>query len=335
MKRKIVLALFIALALIATVAFSSCMEGIVIPGVTDTPQNGGNSSTGGDNGGSNTGGNNSGGSNTGGNNSGGSNTGGNEGGGNTTVKNTVTFYYNNEAIHTVELESGEKLDKASVEAELSKKDMTFNGYFEEYTLKTKFDFSKEISSSISVYCRNSYVVNYYYGDEIILVQHVDKVNNFFTQEMLDQKDALRAGAEKFTGIYTTPDADIDPKEIGDTSPVAVQFDFSDDVFEDVNLYCKRFATVVYKFGNETAFRQYVDTYEGFSTKQIEKKDNFLYNGYHFSGYYSDNTLKTPFDFSNIPTDDVTLYCARDITKAGKNVSWEIIENEVDDTNIPE
>ncbi|MBQ8381219.1 MAG: leucine-rich repeat protein [Clostridia bacterium] len=303
MKRNLLLTLLIVIALSVSVILTSCLEGIEIPGVTDTPstEDGKDDDQTTDEGGNNT----------------------------DTVKKemkTVTFRYNGATVHTLEIESGNKIDKDELVAELAKKDLTFNGFFTDSALKTEFDFNTEITNNVKVFCRNSYVVKYYYGDEVILVQHVDKEKKFFTQAMADEKDALRVGNEKFTGIYTTPDADIDPKELGDTSPVAVEFDFLQDVTSDLNLYCKRFVEVTYRYGDKNVFKQYVDTYGGFTKKQLDKKDNFLYHGYHFDNYYSDNGCTVAYDYKSIPTSDIVIYCDRDETKAGANVTWRVEED---------
>jgi len=60
---------------------------------------------------------------------------------------------------------------------------------------------------------------------------------------------------------------------------------------------------------------------GFTEEQLAKKDAIMYHGYEFAAYYSDHTLKNKYDFTKVPEQDGVIYCRRDITKAGKNITW--------------
>ena len=72
----------------------------------------------------------------------------------------------------------------------------------------------------------------------------------------------------------------------------------------------------------TFLKQTVDSEKGFTEEQLDYKDTKLYNGYELE-YYSDEDCTVPFDFSKKITENTKIYCDRDLTKAGKNVSWEV------------
>ncbi len=89
-------------------------------------------------------------------------------------------------------------------------------------------------------------------------------------------------------------------------------------------------TVKYIYDDEgmnetfTILRQKVEEGKTFTKEQLDEKDAKLYHGYDLQ-YYSDSKCITPFDFSATITKDTTVYCGRDITKAGKNVTWSVEE----------
>ena len=72
----------------------------------------------------------------------------------------------------------------------------------------------------------------------------------------------------------------------------------------------------------TFLKQTVDSVTGFTAEQLDYKDTKLYNGYELE-YYSDEDCTVPFDFSKKITENTKIYCDRDLTKAGKNVTWEV------------
>ena len=87
-------------------------------------------------------------------------------------------------------------------------------------------------------------------------------------------------------------------------------------------------TVTYRYNDVglgetvTHLKQQVDAELGFTAEQLEYKDTKLYNGYELE-FYSDEDCTIPFDFSKKITENTTIYCDRDLTKAGKNVTWEV------------
>ncbi len=307
MNKKIMLLLFLIVTLVFSVALTSCMEGLSIPGVTD-----------------NTGGNT--------NNGGGTN---NENGGNEdddkpiddgkTNINTVSFRHDGKTVYSVELAVGEGLKESEVKAAIAELGYDFNEYSSKSDYSTEFDFSSEITSDIKVFCRKVYVANYYYGSRVILTQKVDARSKYFSQEQYDEALALRYEGIAFTGYYNTDDVDADIQGTETAEQAAQKFDFKAELTDSVNIYCKIFYTVAYKYEGSTLFRQKVDSVKGFSAKQIERATEYLHHGYHFSGFYTDESLAPEYelDFGSVPTGNWTVYCERDKTKAGRDVTWRI------------
>ena len=69
--------------------------------------------------------------------------------------------------------------------------------------------------------------------------------------------------------------------------------------------------------------QKVKSDTGFTEEQLLAKDNLLYHGYGFCGFYSDSKLKNEFDFTAPITSDTTIYCKRDTWEAGRNIKWSV------------
>ncbi|MBR2454249.1 MAG: leucine-rich repeat protein, partial [Clostridia bacterium] len=81
-------------------------------------------------------------------------------------------------------------------------------------------------------------------------------------------------------------------------------------------------TYVYKNGDKTTelSTQQVSVIAGFTAEQIAALDSVKNNGYGFSGWYADADCTVPFDFTQKPTADVTVYASRG-NLAGDNVEW--------------
>ena len=298
MKKILTVLALIMLVSLLCFALTSCLDGLSIPGITDQPNNDGNGG-------------------------GLENEGASADDGNKNI-NTVNFRYSNQTIYKVELAPGEGLDATAVKAALAELGHSFN----EYSLKTDFStlFSLEngeITSDINVYCRQAYIINYYYGDAVLLTQKIDSRVGFFSQEQLDEKDALvYSNGSPYQGMYLTDDIDLD--SVDSTAAAEAQLvDFRADVTSSFNVYCKYFHTVSYYYSGDYVFRQKVDAYRGFTEKQITTKNEYLHHGFHFSDFYADETLSQPMDYTQIPIGSVSVYCDRDNTKAGRDVSWHI------------
>ena len=68
------------------------------------------------------------------------------------------------------------------------------------------------------------------------------------------------------------------------------------------------------------FEQKVDSETGFTAEQLAAKNSIMHDeGYLIDYIYADKEESELFDFSVPPTDNVSVYCGRDITKAGVNV----------------
>ena len=70
--------------------------------------------------------------------------------------------------------------------------------------------------------------------------------------------------------------------------------------------------------------QKIDKTVGFTEDDIKLKDNLLYKGYGFCGYYADQSMKEVFDFTQELTEDTRVYCKRDRLEAGRDVKWEAV-----------
>ena len=81
-------------------------------------------------------------------------------------------------------------------------------------------------------------------------------------------------------------------------------------------------TYVYKNGDKTTelSTQQVSDIAGFTAEQIAALDSVKNNGYGFSGWFADADCTVPFDFTQKPTADVTVYASRG-NLAGDNVEW--------------
>ncbi|MBR2651019.1 MAG: leucine-rich repeat protein [Clostridia bacterium] len=297
--KKLIMAVTVIMLITAVLALTSCMEGIVIPGVTDTP-------------GENQGGN--------GNNGGGEDDPFDDGKGDV---NTVSFRYNNETVYSVELKKGEGLDAAAVKSALSELGYDFNDYCTKSDYSEQFNFKSEITGDMKVFCRTVYTATYWYGTDKVLIQKIDSRSKYFSEEQVSEARALTNNGVAFTGLYNTNEVDADIQGTETEEQKAQYFDFTKEVTESVNIYCKIFYVVTYRFEGQNLFRQRVDSFYGFSEKQIARKTDYLHNGYDFSGFYTDEALTEPVDFETPPTENFTVYCERDLGKAGKNVTWSV------------
>ena len=108
MKKILTVLALIMLVSLLCFALTSCLDGLSIPGITDQPNNDGNSG-------------------------GLENEGASADDGNKNI-NTVNFRYSNQTIYKVELAPGEGLDATAVKAALAELGHSFN----EYSLKTDF-----------------------------------------------------------------------------------------------------------------------------------------------------------------------------------------------------
>ena len=302
MKKLLVTLVTIALLCAVCLALTSCLDGLSMPGITDTPN--------GDQG----------------NNDNGSGGFENDGGavddGNKNV-NTVRFRYNNATVYTVELEIGAKLDASSVTAALEALGYSFNEYSLTTDFAQLFTLDSEVNDDINVYCRTTYVVNYYYGENVILTHSIDSRAEYLSDAQYAEAQALRhSSGEKFSGMYLTNDIDLDTVS-GTALAEEAKVDLKAPITSSFNVYCKYFYTVSYYYMGDYVFRQKVDACSGYTDQQINTKDEFLYHGFHFSGYYVDEALTVPVNYSEVPAESCKVYCDRDTTKAGRNVYWHI------------
>ncbi len=80
--------------------------------------------------------------------------------------------------------------------------------------------------------------------------------------------------------------------------------------------------VVYYHNSKEIFRQTISTKYGFTTEKISERDSKILSdyGYKFE-FYSDPTFSTPYDFEASEIPGQYIYCKRDMTKAGDNITW--------------
>ncbi len=67
-------------------------------------------------------------------------------------------------------------------------------------------------------------------------------------------------------------------------------------------------TVTYRYNNATVLTQTVNAGLALSAAQIAEKDALAHKGLKFTGFYSDSSAKTEFDFSKAINQNTTVYC---------------------------
>lgn len=299
MKKKFLLLTIMLFVLALTLSLASC-EDIVVPGVTNNPS--------GTQGGTNNGG---GSDSEGNNNNGGNNTG-------TLIKNyTVTYVFGDNTVLSQTVTSGSKLSSAQLAEKdaLTHEGKSFTGFFSDAAKSTEFDFNSRITKNTTIYCQLLYKVTYHYGEHVLLEQGIDSAKGYFTNSLYQEAMDITYASAKMTGYF----ADEEKTE---------EFDFETTITDDIDIYCQILCVVDYRYGakNSLVLKQRVDSIEGFTEEHIKERDETLYNGYNMDYYFSDSLKQNAFDFESKPLGNLTIYCDRDHTKAGKNVNWEVVQS---------
>ena len=163
MKRHAYLLLLVILALICVVSLASCIEGLVIPGVTDVPQ-GPNTDT-------------------------------------TNTSFLVQYYYDGALVHTQTVKSGNTLTSFQIEEKdgLGSNGFLFTDFYADSAYKTPFDFDMTITKNVKVYCRILHPVSFYNGDVKVAEYKVDALSGYLTQ---DQANEVVNLAKVYDGLCT-------------------------------------------------------------------------------------------------------------------------------------
>lgn len=274
MKRNVLILLLAILMLVCVFSLASCIEGLVIPGVT--PGTGANDPN---------------------------------------ANYLVQYYYGNELVHTQTVKSGNTLNSFQLaeKDELSSNGFFFTHFFAESACRTPFNFEKPITENVKIYCRIYHPVAFYNGDVKVAEYDVDALSGYFTQA---QADEIKTLLKTYDGLY------IDKEK---TEP----FDPSGKILRPMDIYCQCIYVIEYFYvdGNGTKIRlndmvQRVDSAEGFTEEQKKEVYEKEYNGFRMDYFYADESMVRAFDFDTPPKRDITIYCAREESKAGQNVKWE-------------
>ena len=233
----------------------------------------------------------------------------------TTVKYSVKYQFEGTTLLTQTVTNGIFTQEQIAEKNaLLAKGKVVTGFFQDSAKTIPFDFTKKITANTTVYCQVLYKVTYYYGKDVILEQYVDSAAKYLTQNQYDAASRLSQGATKYSGFYR----DAEKTQV---------FNLDSMITNDVNVYCQLLFNVRYEHKGLFVMDQQVDAVDGFTEEQIEAAKNYYYNGFRFSVFYTDENLTNEFTFNRAPTkNNFTIYCDRDYTKAGDNVTWSISDD---------
>ena len=121
---------------------------------------------------------------------------------------------------------------------------------------------------------------------------------------------------EFPEITPTPPSSQEPDDPGETPEEPEETPEQPPEVED------RIIAVEYLYNNDQLFIQSISTKDGFTEEKINERDRKILSdfGYKFE-FYSDASFTTPYDFSADEIPGQRIYCYRDITKAGDNITW--------------
>ncbi len=167
MKVKKIFPVLLVMLLLITVALTSCIEGVIIPGVTDQTGGTGNQT------------------------------------GDTNRTYTVKYMYGDTALLTQTVTGGMLTDAQKAEkGRIGYKGNKITDFYSDAGFTTPFDFDSSITENTTVYCAIFFNVNFHYGDDIILQQKVNSQVGYLDQDQVDEINALKVDGNKFTGMYT-------------------------------------------------------------------------------------------------------------------------------------
>lgn len=89
-------------------------------------------------------------------------------------------------------------------------------------------------------------------------------------------------------------------------------------------------TVRYMYDGQVVYTQTVNKVEGFSAAWLAERDAIRYTGFGFAGWYLDRELRTPYTFTELPTETLVLYGDRG-QLAGANITYELQQSLTDPT----
>lgn len=162
MKRHAYILLLAVLMLVCILSLASCIEVIVIPGVTDVPQNTPSDKN---------------------------------------TNCLVQYYYGNDMVHSQTVKSGNPLNTFQLEEKdgLGSNGFLFTDFFADSACKTPFDFDAPITKNTKIYCRIYHPVVFYNGDVKVATYEVDALSGYFSQEQADEISAL---SKVYNGLFT-------------------------------------------------------------------------------------------------------------------------------------
>ncbi len=145
-----------------------------------------------------------------------------------------------------------------------------------------------VSSALLSACEETtYEVTFYDGDEVLETIEVGD------GEYVEAISGPERDHHDFTGWFTCPDA-------------IETFDFNEAVTEDVEVHAG-FEPVTYCIVFKTHSGSEVETIETHYESEIDPPGEPTREGYQFEGWYEDESYETPFVFSTMPGEDITLH----------------------------
>ena len=166
-----------------------------------------------------------------------------------------------------------------------------DGWYKEQDYSTEFSFDDAITGEITVYAKwvKYWEITFVTGDPDVVIadnpQHVDQ-----GKYVIRPADPERTGYH-FDGWYN---------EFG------ILYEFDTKVYENITLTARWTPTYNVSFDTGEGGPA-VDSQEVVEGKQATEPSDPVWDGHHFSGWYSDATYATEYDFDTPVTEAITIY----------------------------
>ncbi len=172
---------------------------------------------------------------------------------------------------------------------------TFGGWYRDYSLVSEYDFASPVTRNFTLFAKWLYlqpetctVVFDTNGGTIIPPQTVEK-----GQKITPPSVPLRYGYT-FAGWYMN-------------RSLSIPFSFSDGITTDTVLYAKWDEALKYVVTFDSNGGSYVEPQRVEFLRTALRPNDPVRAGYVFTGWYMNDALTTPYDFSLTITQDITLY----------------------------